>query len=212
MRGATAGPRDAAADMIDGMKVLVIGATGTVGSAVVGALETSHDVVKASRSGPVKVDLEDPASLDALFDEVRDLDAVVCCAASGPLVDLESAADEEIAGGMRGKLLGQVALARRAVRHLRDGGSVTLTGGTFSAPLAGGSLGALINSGLEGFVRNAAGELPRNLRINVISPGWIKETLEGMGLDSAGGTPVSEVARAYVEAVEGAMQGQTVRP
>ncbi|MGW6903017.1 hypothetical protein [Streptomyces sp. NPDC054940] len=78
--------------------------------------------------------------------------------------------------------------------------------------ILGGSLGALINSGLEGFVRNAGGELPRNLRINVISPGWIKETLEGMGLDSAGGTPVSEVARAYVEAVEGAMQGQTVRP
>ncbi|MFJ8793767.1 SDR family oxidoreductase [Streptomyces sp. NPDC102462] len=108
--------------------------------------------------------------MDALFDELPDLDAVVCCAASGPLVDLVSAADDEIAAGVRGKLLGQVALARRAVRHLRDGGSVTLTGGTFSAPLTGGSLGALINTGLEGFVRNAAGELPRNLRINLISP------------------------------------------
>ncbi|MEU5082096.1 MULTISPECIES: short chain dehydrogenase [Streptomyces] len=194
------------------MKVLVIGATGTVGSAVAGALEGSHQVVRASRRGPVTVDLEDPFSLDALFDEVPDLDAVVCCAASGPLVDLATAADDEIAAGMRGKLLGQVALARRALRHLRDGGSVTLTGGTFSAPLAGGSLGALINTGLEGFVRNAAGEVPRNLRINLISPGWIKETLESMGMDSAGGTPVAEVARAYVEAVEGTAQGRTIRP
>jgi NAD(P)-dependent dehydrogenase (short-subunit alcohol dehydrogenase family) len=160
----------------------------------------------------VTVDLEDPSSLDALFDEVKDLDAVVCCAASGPLVDLATAADDEIAAGMRGKLLGQVALARRALRHLRDGGSVTLTGGTFSAPLAGGSLGALINTGLEGFVRNAAGEVPRNLRINLISPGWIKETLESMGMDSAGGTPVAEVARAYVVAVEGTAQGRTIRP
>ncbi|MEU7047762.1 short chain dehydrogenase [Streptomyces eurythermus] len=194
------------------MKVLVIGATGTVGSAVAGALEGSHQVVRASRRGPVTVDLEDPFSLDALFDEVPDLDAVVCCAASGPLVDLATAADDEIAAGMRGKLLGQVALARRALRHLRDGGSVTLTGGTFSAPLAGGSLGALINTGLEGFVRNAAGEVPRNLRINLISPGWIKETLESMGMDSAGGTPVAEVARASVEAVEGTAQGRTIRP
>ncbi|MFE7617845.1 short chain dehydrogenase [Streptomyces sp. NPDC057496] len=194
------------------MKVLVIGATGMVGTAVAGALEASHHVVKASRRGPVKVDLEDPSSLDALFDELPDLDAVVCCAASGPLVDLVSAADDEIAAGMQGKLLGQVALARRAVRRLRDGGSVTLTGGTFSAPLTGGSLGALINTGLEGFVRNAAGELPRNLRINLISPGWIKETLESMGMDPADGTPVSEVARAYVEAVEGTAQGRTIRP
>ncbi|MDD1056650.1 short chain dehydrogenase [Streptomyces cocklensis] len=194
------------------MKVLVIGATGTVGTAVASALEASHQVVKASRSGPVKVNLEVPSSLDALFEELPDLDAVVCCAASGPLVDLVIASDDEIAAGARGKLLGQVALARRAVRHLRDGGSVTLTGGTFAAPLTGGSLGALINTGLEGFVRNAAGELPRNLRINLISPGWIKETLENMGMDSADGTPVSEVARVYVEAVEGTAQGQTMRP
>ncbi len=156
--------------------------------------------------------MEDPSSLDALFDEVPDLDAVVCCAASGPLVDLESAADEEIVAGMQGKLLGQVALARRAVRRLRDGGSITLTGGTFSTPLAGGSLGALVNTGLEGFVRNAAGELPRGLRINLISPGWVRETLESMGADGIDGTPVSEVARAYVKAVEGTAQGQTIRP
>ncbi|MFF3007823.1 short chain dehydrogenase [Kitasatospora sp. NPDC057940] len=194
------------------MKVLVIGATGTVGSAVVSALEAAHHVVKASRGGPVTVDLEDPTSLDALFDEVSGLDAVVCCAASGPLVDLVSATDGEFAEGMRAKLLGQVALARRAVRHLRDGGSITLTGGTFAAPMAGGSLGALINAGLEGFVRNAAGEVPRNLRINLVSPGWIKETLESLGMDPTGGTPVSEVARAYVEAVEGSAQGRTIRP
>ncbi|MGW5450099.1 short chain dehydrogenase [Streptomyces asiaticus] len=195
------------------MKVLVIGATGTIGSAVAGALvEASHQVVRASRKGLVRVDLEDPSSLDGLFSRVPDLDAMVCCAASGPLVDLESAADEEIAAGIRGKLLGQVALTQRCVRHLRDGGSITLTGGTFSAPLAGGSLGALINSGLEGFVRNAADELPRGLRINLISPGWIKETLESMGADGTGGSPVSEVARAYVEAVEGSVQGQTIRP
>ncbi|MFE7132679.1 short chain dehydrogenase [Streptomyces sp. NPDC057638] len=194
------------------MRVLVIGATGTIGGVVASALEASHEVVRASRGGPVTVDLEDPRSLDALFAEVRDLDAVVCCAASGPLVDLVSAADREIAEGVRGKLLGQVALARRAVRHLRDGGSITLTGGTFAAPLADGSLGALINAGLEGFVRNAAAEMPRGLRINLISPGWIAETLAKLDMDPAGGTPAAEVARAYVAAVEGDARGRTLRP
>lgn len=197
--------------MISRMKVLVIGATGTIGSAVAHALEATHQVVKASRSGPLRTDLEDPSSVDALFEGVPDLDAVVCCAASGPLVDLASVTDDEFVAGVQGKLLGQVALARRAVHHLRGGGSITLTGGTFSAPLAGGSLGALVNSGLEGFVRNAASELPRRLRINLISPGWIKETLEGMGADGADGTPVAEVARAYVDAVEGTMRGRIIR-
>ncbi|MFE5737810.1 short chain dehydrogenase [Streptomyces celluloflavus] len=194
------------------MKVLVIGATGTIGSAVVSALNASHQVVGASRSGQLRVDLDDPSTLDAVFDTVRDLDAVVCCAANGPLVSLESATDQEMATGIRGKLLGQVALARRAVRHLRPGGSITLTGGTFTTPLPGGSLGALINTGLEGFVRNAASELPRDLRINLISPGWIKETLRSMDADDTGGTPVAEVAQAYVTAVEGVAQGQTFRP
>ncbi|MGP4109549.1 short chain dehydrogenase [Streptomyces sp. 4N509B] len=194
------------------MKVLVVGATGTVGSAVVEALRGTHEVVGASRRGPTRVDLEDPLSLDGLFAEVRDLDAVVCCAASGPLVDLESVSDDAFAAGLRGKLLGQVALARRAARHLRDGGSVTLTGGTFAAPLAGGSLGALVNAGLEGFVRNAASELPRGLRVNLVSPGWVRETLEGMGADGADGTPAAVVARAYVTAVEGDARGQVLRP
>ncbi len=116
----------------------------------------------------MKVDRDDPSTLDPLFAELPDLDAVVCFAANGPLVDLVSATEEEIAAGTRGKLLGQVALARRALRHLPDGGSVTLTGGTFSAPLAGASLGALINAGFEGFVRNTtlidlAAELPNKV-------------------------------------------------
>lgn len=167
---AAKGPKSctrAAGDIIGDLKILVIGATGTIGSAVTSALEASHQVVKASRGGPTKVDLEDPSSLDELFAEVPDLDAVVCCAASGPLVDLESAKDDEIAAGLQGKLLGQVALAS---------------------------------------------ELPRGLRINLIRPGWIKETLDNMGVDGTDGTPVSTVARAYVQAVEGTTQGQTIRP
>ncbi|MEV0037026.1 short chain dehydrogenase [Streptomyces sp. NPDC050804] len=195
------------------MRILVIGATGTIGSAVSGALsDASHEVIGASRGGRIRADLEDPSSLDALFETVGDLDAVVCCAANGPLVDLGSVTDEEMAAGTRGKLLGQVALARRATRQLRDGGSITLTGGTFSAPLPGGSLGALINSGLEGFVRNAASELPRGLRLNLISPGWITETLRSLGMDDTAGTPVAEVAQAYVRTVEGTARGRTFRP
>lgn len=199
--------------MIRRMKVLVIGATGTIGAAVAAALGAAgHEVVAASRGGELKADLADPGTLDGVFDAVGALDAVVCCAASGPLVELGSVTDEEFEAGARAKLFGQAALARRAVARLRDGGSVTLTGGTFVSPLAQGSLGALVNAGLEGFVRNAAAELPRGLRINVVAPGWIRETLEGLGMDGSAGTPAADVARAYVEVVEGTAQGLTIRP
>ncbi|MFG1998170.1 hypothetical protein ACGFNU_03360 [Spirillospora sp. NPDC048911] len=43
------------------MKIIVIGATGTIGSAVAGLLEKEHEVVRASRRGPVTVDLDDTA-------------------------------------------------------------------------------------------------------------------------------------------------------
>jgi hypothetical protein len=51
------------------MKIIVIGATGTIGSEVVKALSLKrHEVVRASRNGEVKVTLDDPASVRALFE------------------------------------------------------------------------------------------------------------------------------------------------
>jgi NAD(P)-dependent dehydrogenase (short-subunit alcohol dehydrogenase family) len=201
------------------MKILVIGATGTLGSEVTAALEKNHhEVVRASRRGPIRVDMDDHASIGALFETVPDLDAVVCCAASGSLTRLDS--DDDITAGLQGKLLGQVHLLRRAMRHLRDGGSVTLTGGTLDRLIPGASFTAMVNGGLEAFVEAAAIEMPRDLRVNIVSPGWIAETLVSMGseirkgldLEGTRGTPAADVARAYVEAVEGNAQGQTFHP
>lgn len=191
------------------MRIVVIGATGTIGRAVAAALEQRHEVVRASRSGSPAVDLEDPASVAALLAAAGPVDAVVCCAASARMAPID-APDEAFLQGLRGKLLGQVALLRLALPHLRDGGSVTLTAGTFDPPMAGAAFGALVNAGLEAFIRAAALELPRGLRVNAVSPGWVRETLRAMGRD--GGTPVADVARAYVAAVEGPAQGQVIRP
>jgi uncharacterized protein YbjT (DUF2867 family) len=50
------------------MKIIVIGATGTIGKAVADALATRHEVVRASRRGETRVDLTNPASIATLFD------------------------------------------------------------------------------------------------------------------------------------------------
>ncbi len=63
------------------MKIIVIGATGTIGSESLRLCRRiSMEVVRASRSGEVKVNIDDPASVRALFDKVQCVDAVVCCA------------------------------------------------------------------------------------------------------------------------------------
>ncbi|WP_435810343.1 NAD-dependent epimerase/dehydratase family protein [Streptomyces mirabilis] len=104
------------------MKIIAIGATGTIGRAVADALETEHEVIRASRDSSPRVDLEIPASIDALFDTVGKVDAVICCAASGQLTPLTSPSDDEFTLGLKGNLLGQVKLLRRALDHVRTAG------------------------------------------------------------------------------------------
>ncbi len=193
------------------MKIIVIGATGTIGKAVAEALTARHEVVRVSRSGPLKVDLEDAGSLARLFETVKDVDAVVCCAGSAAFKPLLQLTDSDFQIGLRSKLMGQVNLVRAAAQHLRDGGSITLTSGVLAhEPMPGGAAISLVNAALEGFVTGAAIELPRGLRVNVVSPPWITETLVALKMDPKGGIPAAACAKAYVAAVEGKEQGQTI--
>lgn len=200
------------------MDVVVVGASGTIGAAVSAALvDRGNRVWRASRSGECRVDLERPESIERLVAGLPELDAVVCCAASGGLTLVDQGDDAEFTRGLGGKLLGQVRLVRAVIPRLRDGGSITLTGGTFGEPLRGASFGALINAGLAAFTAAAALELPRGLRINLVAPGWVSETLARMGTmgssagPSARGVAAAEVARAYVRSIEdGGLTGETL--
>ena len=109
-----------------------------------------------------------------------DVDAVVRCAASGALAPIDTPSDRTYWEGLDGKLIGQVTLVRRALAHVRDGGSITLTSGRFARPIAGSSLGHLVNAGLEAFVHAAAVEMPRE-SADAVSPGWVRETLAAAG-------------------------------
>jgi NAD(P)-dependent dehydrogenase (short-subunit alcohol dehydrogenase family) len=190
------------------VKVVVIGGTGTIGSAVAEALRGSHEVVAASRRTDPRVDLADTGTIAALFEFVNDADAVICCAANAPLGSITEISDEAFRDTIVPKLLGQVTLAIHAAGRLRDGGSITLTSGEIPEGTPGAAGGALVNAGLEAFVRAAASDLGRGLRINAVSPGWVAESMSELGMDAAEGTPTREVARAYLEAIEGTMRGE----
>jgi NAD(P)-dependent dehydrogenase (short-subunit alcohol dehydrogenase family) len=120
-------------------------------------------------------------------------------------------ADYEL--GLRSKLMGQVLLARLATDHLSDGGSITVTTGILAMhPIPGSASVSMVNAGLEGFVRAAALEMPRKLRINAVSPPWVKETMVKLGMDPTPGLASATVAKAYVAAVEGSHQGKILDP
>lgn len=195
------------------MKVLVVGGTGTIGAAVADALRgEGHEVLEASRSGgALRVDITSPESIRALFGETGRVDAVVSCAGGAAWKPLAELTDEDFEHSLHYKLMGQVNLARYGVDSVNDGGAITLTSGVLSQePSQGSAAVSLVNAGLEGFARAAALDLPRGIRINVVSPPWVSETLSAMGMDPSGGMPAADVARAYLESLKPGVRGQVL--
>ncbi len=193
------------------MRIPLIGATGTIGRAVAAAL-SAHDLVLASRrSSTEQVDITDPTSLRALLGRVGRVNAIVSAAGGAAWKPLAELTDDDFDRSLRDKLLGQVNLARFGMAALEDGGSITLTSGYLAQhPMPGSAAVSLVNSGLEGFSRAAALEAPRGIRVNVVSPPWVSETLVAMGQDPKGGLPAATVAKSYVDSVEGSATGQVI--
>jgi NAD(P)-dependent dehydrogenase (short-subunit alcohol dehydrogenase family) len=197
------------------MRILLIGATGTIGQAVAAALGSRHDVIPASRhKAHESVDLSDPKSIRALFERVGRVDAIVSAAGQAVFKPFPDLLDEDFAFSMGNKLMGQANVVRFGLASLADNGSVTLTSGVLAQqPMPGSAAISLVNAGLEGFARAAALEAPRGIRVNVVSPPWITETVQAMGWPPVpGALPAAVVARSYVESVEGRITGQVLAP
>ena len=191
------------------MRVIVVGASGTIGRSVAKLLMAEHKVVKVgSNSGDFRADITNKDSLEQLFKEIGPFDALVCAAGVARFAPLDELSDQDFQLGITSKLMGQVNLVRVGVSHINDNGSFTLTSGVLSQqPMPGSSSISMVNAGIEGFVRAAALELPRGIRINAVSPPWVKETLEALGMDTSIGMPAERVAQAYRSSVSGTHSG-----
>jgi len=63
------------------MKILIVGGKGTIGKKVSGHFSKKHEVIIGGRnSGDVTVDMADSKSIEAMFEQVGNVDAVVCVA------------------------------------------------------------------------------------------------------------------------------------
>ncbi len=189
-------------------RVVVVGGTGTIGSAVVAELERDFEVVVVGNtSGDLRVDISSKNSIRDLFEQVGEFDALVSAAgraAFGPLDELD---DDDFDLSLSNKLMGQVNLVRLGHEYVAPGGSFTLTSGILARkPMNGSAAISLVNAGIEGFVRAAALELDP-VRVNVVSPEWVAETLDAMGRDPDDGIPAADVARVFRDAITGTMTG-----
>jgi len=201
------------------MKIIVIGATGTVGKAVAEQLGQRHEIVAVgSSSGQYRADIADIAQVRAVFaqivEQIGKVDAVVVAAGNLAFAPLAGFTPEQFRVGLDSKLMGQVNVAQVAQEFLSDGGSITLTSGIVAdQPIRNGVSASMVNSAVEGYARGAAIELPRGLRINVVSPTLLTESLESYGPFFRGfeTVPASRVALAYSRSVEGAQTGQVYK-
>ncbi|HEX2121512.1 MAG TPA: short chain dehydrogenase, partial [Thermoanaerobaculia bacterium] len=135
------------------MRILIVGATGTIGSEVVKALAGGNEIVGVSRAHtPVTVDISDPASIRAMYEKVGTVDAVISAAGAARRKPLTELTDDDFAFCLQNKLMGQVNLVRYGLDRVADGGSFTLTSGILGRqPMPGSEAISLVNLGLEGF-------------------------------------------------------------
>lgn len=197
------------------MKIIVIGATGTIGQAVIKELSPRHTVISVGhQKGDVRVDITDKKSIEAMYQAVGKIDAVITTTGKVHFGKLTEMTDENYHIGLKNKLMGQVNVVLIGQQYLNDGGSFTLTSGILNHdPIRLASSSAMVNGALDAFVKSAAIELPRGIRINTVSPTVLVESMNKFTDYFRGFLPVAaaQVALAYSKSVEGAQTGQVYR-
>lgn len=199
------------------MKIVIIGAGGDVGRSVADELARGgkHEIIRVGRTqGDYQVDIASDDSVAALFKKIGQIDAIIATAGTVILAPIEKMTAADFNKGLQDKLLSQVRVALVGQHYLNDGGSITLTSGiAVDDPIAQGSNAAASNAGIEGFVRAAACDLSRGIRINAVSPTVLTESMDRFGPYFPGyeSVPATRVAMAYRRSVEGVQSGRVYR-
>ena len=197
------------------MKIIIVGASGTMGSYLSGAFEKEHEIVRADRNSPeVQADITSPESIERMYKKVGSFDAVVCTAGPtyvGPWINLTDATFRQ---GIEGKMMGQINLVLIGQHYINRKGSFTLiTGALTHEPQRNFANASASNAAVEGFVRAAAIELESGIRINAVSPTVIENSPHYFPF-FPGEIPVSmrQLEYGFRKSIFGANTGQIINP
>ncbi|GIN72892.1 short chain dehydrogenase [Bacillus sp. J14TS2] len=194
------------------MKIILVGASGTIGQAIAEELGKNHDIIRAGRNGlDVAVDITSVNSIKNMYEQVGKVDAVISATGGAHFAPVSELTPELNEIGIESKLKGQINLVLLGMEHISDNGSFTLTTGIMmDDPIPQGASAAMANGGIRAFVKASSIEMPRGIRINSVSPNVLRESLEKYADFFPGfeAVPGSRVALAFKKSVEGAQTGQ----
>ena len=198
------------------MNIVIIGATGTIGSAVTTAFKEQHQVIEVSHSsGTLRIDISDPDSIKQTMQDIHqvhgDIDALICATGKATFKDYLDLNSKDWQLGLSNKLMGQINLVSIAQQYLSQGASITLTAGILCEQhIATGVSASTINAAVNSFVGAVAPLLPNNIRINSVSPTVLTESMHIYKDYFPGFIPVSAqtVAQAYIRSVLGIDSGK----
>ncbi len=197
------------------MKIILVGASGTIGKKVYARLVKNHEVIRASANqGDIKVDITDSSSITSMFKAVQNVDAVVCAAGSAYFGPFDSMTEDDFYTGIRDKMMGQINLVMIGKDFINDNGSFTLITGILAEdPIRMGVGLSTVNGAVNAFVNAASIELKRNIRINVVCPGLVEDAVEKYAPYFPGHHPVSmdRVVNGYLKCIEGAKTGEVIK-
>lgn len=197
------------------MKIIIVGASGTMGKHLTGAFEKEYEVIKAgSGTGDIKVDITSTESIENMYKKVGAFDALICTAGPTYVGPWKNLTDREFRRGIEGKLMGQINLVLIGQHYINPKGSFSLISGALTHdPQLNFANASAANGAVEAFVRAAAIELKNGIRINAVSPTVIENSPQYFPF-FPGDIPVTmqQLEYGFRKSVFGANTGQVIKP
>lgn len=197
------------------MKIIIVGASGTMGKHLTSAFQKDHEVITAASKGcDVQVDITNTASIENMYKQVGAFDALISTAGPTFVGPWKNLTDKEFRQGVEGKMMGQINLVLIGQHYINPKGSFTLITGALSHdPQKNFANASAANGAVEGFVRAAAIELENGIRINAVSPTVIENSPQYFPY-FPGDIPVTmqQLEFGYRKSLFGANTGQVIKP
>ncbi|MBN9483705.1 MAG: short chain dehydrogenase [Bacteroidetes bacterium 43-93] len=197
------------------MKIVIVGASGTMGTYLSQAFEKEHEVIRADRKGvDVQVDITSTESIENMYKKIGAFDALICTAGPTYVGPWKTLTDTQFRNGVEGKMMGQINLVLIGQHYINPKGSFTLiTGALTHDPQRNFANASAANAAVEGFVRAAAIELENGIRINAVSPTVIENSPQYFPF-FPGDIPVTmhQLEYGFRKSVFGAGTGHVIKP